>query len=254
MRFLAVATLAFFASLTAHAGEFFPDGKPASLERDAFVDGLSTVGGYPIYAGHGSWQFVSSSVAMSGTFSDAESIKRGTLVVYEVAPINQLSAVMVVTANLSTTGVNQYVTGSPCAGNHLIQRNKSQRQDDNCLTVNATAQQFGKPNATYFSVQIIQTQSAGRLYAISLHLSADVLGFSNTSPAEWNPIAIDRSPARKAFVEKLRVWAEQLQDAANQALDFKKPQDAFVQVPSYRTLRSAANDVTAALDLSLQAQ
>lgn len=254
MRFLAVATLACFVSLTAHAGEFFPNGKPASFERDAFVEGLSTVGGYPIYGGNGAWQFASSSSSESGALNEAEAIKRGTIVLYEIAPINQLSAVMVVTANLSTSGVNQYYTGNPCAGEHLILSHKSQRTEDNCLTVNATTQQFGKPNATYFSVQIAQTKSAGRLYVISLHLSADALGFARTTPTDWNPVAVEKSPVRKAFIEKLRVWAEQLQDAANQALDFKKPQDAFVQVPSYRTLRSAANDVTASLRLSSQPQ
>lgn len=70
-----------------------------------------------------------------------------------------------------------------------------------------------------------------------LELNAELLDFRETAPADWNePGTLLSSPSRAVFVEEPKQWALLLQRATDRVLDYSKPQNAFDNIPCYRTL------------------
>lgn len=224
-------------ALTANADDLFVDQKPAHFVQYAHLDPSSTIGGYPIYQGDGDWRVIDVVPSQTNTISgDAESIKMGIAGFIQPALQGGNLASMWVRANLTTTGMNQYMTGSPCGGTHLVTVNHISGRDDNCMTIDV-----GTPSATdlhvsHFWIRITQNRSAGRSYHMDLRLNASALGFANTVPADWSTDALGAVPSRKMFIDNLQQWAGLLQNGAIRALDFSKPADAFSKVPPLRSL------------------
>jgi hypothetical protein len=223
------------------AADLFKGGKPEPFEKGAPLEPSSTFGGYPIYQGDGGWRISDVRSTMSDARGEADAVNMGTLVVTQNEPNNAWFASMAVTINLSSGGLNAYWTGSPCGGNHLVAVNKGKGKNDNCLTVDVSSFQQGTRFVSYFKLLITQGESAGRRYVTQLSLNAELLGFRETAPGDWSVEAVQKAPNRKAFTDRLQQWAESLQDASERALAFSKPQDAFVQVPSYRSLMPVSN-------------
>ncbi len=224
-------------ALTANADDLFVDGKPAHYVQYAHLAPSSSVGGYPIYQGDGDWRVIdvvpSQTHAISG---DAESIKMGIAGFLQPALQGGDLASMWVRVNLTTTGVNQYMTGSPCGGAHMVAVNHITGRDDNCMTIDVATPSAAGKGVSHFWIRITQNRSAGRSYHMDLRLNAGALGFANTVPADWSADALGAEPSRKVFADHLQQWAVLLQNGANRALEFGKPMDAFSKVPPLSSL------------------
>lgn len=224
-------------SLGASADDLFVDRKPTPFVQYAHLDPASTIGGYPIYQGDGDWRLVDVVPSQTNTISgDAESIKMGIAGFLQPSLQEGNLASMWVRVNLTTTGVNQYMSGSPCAGSHMVVVNKVSGKDDNCMTIDVRTPSAGEKWASQFWIRITQNRSAGRSYHMDLRLNSSALGFANAVPADWSAEAIAAAPARKAFADQLQQWAVLLQDGAFRALEFNKPADAFSKVPALSSL------------------
>jgi hypothetical protein len=202
-----------------------------------------TVGRYPIYAGENQWKIEAISVAEGSAGGNATPITSGTVLFSHLEPNGDWFASMRVTVNLNTSEPNQYFTGSPCSGNHLFVVNKSRGRDDDCLIADVGSFTQGTKSTTYFDVSIFESKGSGRRYVLGIRLNADLLGFRETSVADWSSLALEDSPYRSQFVPRLRAWAEKLQASTNKALDFTPPLDAFTGLPSWRTLLPVPSDL-----------
>lgn len=225
-----------FGSLQASAVEFFQDGKPVPFEKGALVERGSTAGGYIVYTGGDEWRVLSVTTKVAGAINNADEINRGTVVLEHMDSNSQKQAEMSLTTNLSFASVEQYVTGSPCSGTHIVMVNKGRGREDNCLTIDARNIQARPRDLTVFDIRIVNFKSGGRAYVMMLHILADALKFQDTTASDWTTASLDTSPERKALIGRMRTWAESLQDAANKASDFSKPQDVFDNIPSYKSL------------------
>lgn len=224
-------------ALTANADDLFVDRMPTQFVQYAHLDPSSTIGGYPIYRGDGDWRFIDLASSATNTLSgDAESIKMGIAGFMQPALQGGNLASMWVRVNLTITGVNQYMTGSPCGGTHLVTVNHASGRDDNCMTIDVGTPSAKDLRVSHFWIRITQNRSAGRSYHMDLRLNAGALGFANTVPADWSADALGADPSRKVFVDHLQQWAVLLQNGANRALEFSKPADAFSQVPPLSSL------------------
>lgn len=224
-------------AIAASAADLFVDQKPSPFVQYAHLDPSSTIGGYPIYQGDGDWRVVevvpSQTTAISG---EAQAIKMGIAGFLQPTLQGGNLASMWVVANLTTTGVNQYMAGSPCGGTHLVTVNHVSGRDDNCMTIDVGTPSAADLRVSHFWIRITQNRSAGRSYHMDLRLNAGELGFANTVSADWSTDALGAAPSRKAFTENLKQWAVLLQNGANRALEFGKPMDAFSQVPPLYSL------------------
>lgn len=244
MKKITLALILFLLGTTVYSSDLFTDGKPADYVKDSALDPNSTAGGYAIYKGDGGWKVGSVTSTLSGTLGNAEASNLGTVSIYQSEPNGDWFASLRFTVALSNISGNTYILGSPCSGTHIVAINKSEGRNDNCLTIDAVSFQSGTKNTTLFEVLITQTRTGGRRYVSALRLNAELLGFRETAPNDWNlEDTLRASPSRKVFIEKLKQWAALLQDASDKALDFSKPQNAFENVPSYRTLLSVPSDL-----------
>lgn len=225
-----------FCSVQASAVEFFKDGKPAPFEKGALIERWSTAGGYSVYTGGDQWRVLNVTNQMAGAINNADEINRGTVVLVNVDSNNQDQAVQVLTTNLSSASIDQYVTGSPCSGTYIVAVKKARGRDDNCMTFNVRSVQGRPRDLTVFEIRIINFQSGGRAYVMFFHILANALNFADTSPADWTPAGLEASAERKALITRMHTWAESLQDAANKAIAYSKPQDVFDNIPSYKSL------------------
>lgn len=227
------------------AVELFPDMKPfADFKQGMELPTDATIGGYPIFKGTGRWTLVRMEPGVIGANGMATSIHTGWIVLVNNESDGNWFGSLSITANLNNAGANQYLSGSPCSGTHIVAVNKVVGQDDNCLTIDAGGYQSGGRNLTYFSIKSTQSASGGRVYVPDLRLPVEMLGFRDTSPGDWTAEAIKSSPSKIKFVAKLKKWGESFQEATQRAIGFSKPQDAFVTVPSYRSLLDVPKDLS----------
>jgi hypothetical protein len=193
------------------------------------------MGGYAIYQGDENWQLVELTKHQTGSFGDAVPLSLGAMHLQQLTSLGQWSAQLYVVTSMSSAGPNQYMTGNPCAGDHLVAVNKGRGLDDNCLTIDARSTNGPNPGAMLL-LQISHAKSSGRLYRMTMYINLEPTGFASTVASDWTPVAVKSVPERAAFVQRLQKWAESLQDGSERALEFKKPQDVFAGIPSYRTL------------------
>lgn len=224
------------ATSSVFAADLFKDGKPVPMKKGSEIAASTTISGYPMYLDSGAWRLVKIETSMPDTLGAADSLSHGEVTMLQVDATSTPVASMAVLVNLTSTGDNLYMGGSPCAGAHIVSVNKGAGLYDNCLTIDANASDPSKSEGTNFAIRITQSRSGGRLYILDLRVLASVLGVRGTYLADWQADAIQASAEKKAFVERLKKWAVSLQDASSRAVEFSKPADAFAAVPSYRTL------------------
>lgn len=239
MRLVGTLLALSLATSSVFAADLFKDGKPLPWEKGNDIAASTTINGYPLYQDAGTWKLLNIGSNMADTQGDAESIKFGQASLLQVEPTGAVVGSMTVLVNLTSTGQNQYMSGTPCAGTHMVMVNKGAGLYDNCLTINANSFQPSQTEATYFAIRITQSRSGGRIYILDFRLIAGAVGFPGTRVADWQTDAIQASTEKTAFVERLKKWAVSLQDASDRAVEFGKPADAFSGVPSSRTLIAA---------------
>jgi hypothetical protein len=243
MRLISVVASLLCASSAFGATDFFVDGKPVDYTPGSFLDPTITVGGYPVFSAGEPWKIFKVTSSSSGALGDAASINMGSIVLTQGEPDGSAFATMFFTTNLSNSGTNQYWTGSPCGGTHLVAVNKGSGKDDNCMTIDASSYQSGEKFITYFSIRSTHGASGGRRIVLELRLNADMLGFRNTAPSNWTVETVSSNPVKKSFVEKMQKWAEMLQAATQLALSYSKPKDVYAGIPSYRKLLEVPVDL-----------
>jgi hypothetical protein len=231
-----VALTVSLANVSAAADDLFIDGKPGGLKVGREIAPQTTIGGYPIYNDAEGWRLMDISNRASGAMNGAEPVSQGQVTMWQVGTDGATTAQMTVLVNIASVSTDQYMTGDPCGGDHLVTLKKSTSRDDNCLTVDVA----GRGAFTFFGVRLIQTRSAGRIYFLYLSLGAGALGFPGTMVADWTPEAIKADANKMALLEKMTAWAKLLQEGSEKAITFSKPADAFSAVPSYRTLIAKA--------------
>ena len=236
MRLLGIFLAFTLATSSVLAADLFKDGKPVPMKKGSEIVASTTISGYPMYSDTGTWRLLKIETSVADTLGNAEPLHHGEVTMLQVDATGAIAGSMAVLVNLTSTGDNLYMGGSPCVGAHIVSVNKGAGLYDNCLTIDANTFGASKSEGTHFAIRITQSRSSGRLYILDLRLRAGVLGFPGTYVADWQANAILASAEKTAFVERLKKWAMLLQDASNRAVEFSKPADAFAVVPSYRTL------------------
>jgi len=112
------------------------------------------------------------------------------------------------------------------------------------VTIDVKSDQSNNKAVTYFDILVTNSDSGGRKLMVEMRLVADMLGFKNTLPTDWSKEYVDSTPTKKAFITKLRSWAELIQDASHRAVDYSRPKNVYDSIPSYKTLVNVPDDIT----------
>jgi hypothetical protein len=236
----AIAALAVSLAVThSFAADFFPDGNLREVKAGDFIQTTETVGGYPIFQNDGNWKFTSGKAYTSNGGADA--IKMG-FVQLDYAPSGYLLARQNIAVNTGP-GSNASWGGTPCSVGHLVTRDKGRGKQDNCMTIDAQAVTAGTSSITFLNVVLTNSGSSGRYYRIIFSVNADLLGFRGTGTGDWTEEELKAKPYKKQAIDKLAAWAEQIQDASIKAFDFSKPQDVYLQIPSFMNLLPVPEDL-----------
>lgn len=231
---------------SSNSADLFKDDKPVDFVKDSILAPGTTVAGYPIFKGDGEWrlQNVTSFTANTTGSTMTSGSGLGWISLNQKESNGEWFANLLLLVSTLPAGGDVYSTGTPCGGSHMVTVNKGGGRDDNCLTIDAANFQSGSRFVTYFNVAVTQTRSGGRRYIMTLQLNAELLGFRETAPADWNNAdLLQLSPSRTAFALKIKDWASLLQNGSEHILDFSKPQNGFDGIPSYRTLLPVPSDL-----------
>lgn len=227
-------TIFLYATPLAHAEDLFVDGLARNIKPLTVLSEGTTIGGYPLFDGGLSWRFLSSSTSTTPNFG----IKFGESQLAGFKE-NSLQAIMAVAANLAQVSNIGYYGGNPCLSGTLPllhKLDKSVRHTDNCLTIAPAQVKIDGKNQTFLAIYINNSQGNWRSYTLHLLILSDALGFPNSSVNDWTPESVANDPAKKDLLERLRKWAEKMQDSVNTAIGYNKPKDAFSGVPPISSL------------------
>ncbi len=215
------------------SSELFPNGVLRNIAFREVIEEDVTIGGYPILIGGEKWQFEK---GIASTSTGKSSIKMGsvTLVHFEG---NQLFAKQFIIAT-TESGTNSYWTGEPCSPNHLVIRQGIKRnREDHCLTIDPLSTTVGNKQITLLNILITQSGSQGRYYQVAFGLNLALLGFLDSSVAEWNDTSIKADKRKAKLLEKVTLWAESYFALSNELMNYTKPSpNLFEKVLPYRDL------------------
>lgn len=217
---------------SAMAADLFPDGKLRDIAVKTKWTPQDMQGGYAMYPGEGKWEFF---VGSTGGTTGPDPIVLGRTSWHQYEG-NTLFARMDLSVNLNQGANSTSWGGNPCSGNFLVAVNKPRGREDHCMTVEAVSNKVGNDDVTFLTVKVTHTAGGGRYYVLSVKINPSLLGHMNTVPVDWTPGQFELRPDRKLFVERVGTWGERLMDASAKAFAYDKPQDAFNDLPSWRTL------------------
>lgn len=223
--------------------ELAPNRVAGPWTRGEKFESESTLGGYAIYKGDGSWTIDNLTASENNAYGDAQTTKFATLVLKQTEPDGYWLTSMVVKVNLTSAGATQYFSGNPCAGQHLFAESKASGTDDNCLTIDSGSYQSGASMLTYFRIKVTQSRSGGRYYSLMMDFRPDMFGLRNTTPNQWEPGTLDEDPRRAEFLKKVKRLGLQLRDGVEKAIAFDKAANAFESIPSVRSLMQYPADL-----------
>ncbi len=196
----------------------------------------TTIGGYPIFQGDNHWHIAS--VKKIGPNNVGVTYGRVHVVQYDGS---DYLAEMLTAVNVNQSGQFFYMSSNNCGGEHLVKVDGASagRGDsawDNCLTIDPYVATIGKSQITTLHFHITNSQEGARYYETNLLISVAALGLAGTTAADWSTEAVAASPERKKLIDNATAWGKQLQDATRAAIAWRKPQDAFKNVASWRSL------------------
>ena len=224
------------------SADLFEDGKLRPIKLDDPIVQTDTIGGYAIYPGEGLWKFVRGSESTSTGSGD--NVKIGYIHISQ-SEGNALFARQLITANLQQSDIRSW-GGSPCATGHLVMRNKGRGRADGCMTIDPIMVNVGNTPVLMLSIVLTNSGSGGRFNRTTLDINPALLGVRNTGLGDWTPEYVASKPHRKAFMDKLTAWAEKFQDSSIEAFGYSKPQDAYNEIVSLRTLLPVPADLVSA--------
>ncbi len=246
MKNVVCAFALFLFATCSSSADLFNGDKPMEFTKGSLLAPGTTVAGYPVFNANGEWrlQNVTASTASTTGQTTSQGSGLGFISLSQNEANGDWFANLLLLVSTAPSGGNVYATGAPCGGFHMVAVNKGEGKDDNCLTIDAANFQSGSRFITYFNVVVTQTRSGGRRYVMTLQLNAEMLGFRETAPSDWNNAdSLQLSPSRVAFVSNIKKWAELLQNGTENALVYSKPQNIFDGIPSYRTLLPVPSDL-----------
>lgn len=236
----ALALIILAASPVAFTQDLFVNGKLRSINLGSPISKNDTIGGYPIYQDDGRWTFVSG--RESESTGNSRPIKMGTILL-DYKEGTHLLARQSIIASIDTGGLNTSWTGSPCSPEHLVIRNKGAGMNDNCMTIDPFIINVGPKPTMFFSIVSTNTAGNGRYYKLTVYVNAELLGVRDTGLGDWSKQELKSKPYKQEVINRLTLWAEQLQDGSIKALDFSKPQDVYNKIPSLMTLLPTPPDL-----------
>lgn len=239
-----LAIIAIFSAESAFSDDFFDDNFSRDYKAIAYLTENSTIGGYPIYKGGRTWKVLSGKSSLNN-----ENWRLGS--VSFLSPINQkYFAEMHLTANLNEN--NGHYSADICNGVHLVKFNKGGGLYDNCLIIDPYLATVRGKNITTLQIRVRNSQLSARLYDLNLLLNVEYLGFPDTGVYDWTDDSISRDSRKKKLIEKLIDWATRLQDGVSKAIDYKKPKDAFDNVPLLSELLNTTADNSIILESKVE--
>jgi hypothetical protein len=237
---LTLAFILFSSGPVVFSQDLFVNGKLRSISPGSLITKNDTIGGYPIYQDDERWTFVNG--RESESTGSSRPIKMGT-VLMDYKEGTYLLARQSITAAVDPGGFNSNWTGSPCSPEHLVVRNKGAGLNDNCLTIDPFIVNVGSKPTMFFSIVLTNTAGNGRYYKLTLYVNADLLGVRDTGLGDWSKEEVKSKPYKQEVINRLTLWAEQLQDGSIKALGFSKPQDVYNKIPSLMTLLPVPPDL-----------
>jgi hypothetical protein len=235
-RSVAVFLLAAVTLAPAVAAELFDGKKPQTPAQGAPIAAGNTIGGYPMYHGAKDWVMGSSRVSDANNFG----VYYGSVAMFQMVG-NEIGAHLVTTANLNQSAMPYYLAGDYCGGEHLVRVNRSEsgRGDsawDNCMTMDPHVARVPGGTLTLLRMVVTISQTGSRLYQMEMLLNPAVLGYPGSTEEDWTATAVNADPQRRQFIDGIAKWGRQMQDAARNAIEWRKPKDAFLAVADWRTL------------------
>lgn len=216
-----------------HAEDIFNEKIVREITPKSPLVAGSTIGGYAIPPGENKWVYFNSTVTNATGAGDIV-LGKASWLQWEGA---ELMARLNMTVNLNQ-GQSSSWNGTPCSPTHLVVVNKGSGRYDNCLTIDAVVHKVGTREVTMLSLKMTNTASNGRYYFVELMLNPALLGFRETAVVDWTPPLLKVKVERQEFIDRLTVWATNLQEASMKAFAYEKPQDAYAKVESWQTLLS----------------
>lgn len=235
--------LLFFTLFTAQvsAADLFENGRLRQINSGTLILPSDTIGGYPIFQDDGRWKFVSGRESTSSGGTSQVNMGDVLLDYFEGSYLLARQSLVVSLGYNSSS----HWTGSPCSPNHLFIRNKGQGQQDNCMTIDPLLINLGAVPTLFLKVLLTNSGSSGRYYVLTLYINADLLGVRNSGPGDWTKEVLNVKPHMRKALTRLSTWAEQIQDGSIRAMEFSKPQDVYLKIPSIMTLLPIPEDLAA---------
>lgn len=216
--------------------DLFEDNIARDFKSVSLLSSDSTINGYPIYQGGRTWRVLSG----KSTLNNAN---------WRLGHISLLSSIdqdyfAEMYLMVSMGEHNGHYTADVCNGSHLVKINKGGGVHDNCLVINPYSATVRGKSITTLQIKIRNSQTSARLYDLNLLLNVTHLGFPDTSTFDWTTDAVSQDPGKKKLIEKITSWAKLLQDGVNKAIDYRKPKDAFDNVPPISELLAVTHETS----------
>lgn len=244
-----IKTLILITSLLIGSSVYSEDLFDNNLSRDykptTTILSDSTIGGYPIFQGGRVWRVVTGKTTTNNLNNKLANI-------HLISPIaNDYFAELTLMVNLEQA--NMYFTSDFCSASAspLFKLNKGGGANDNCLTINPYMVKINGNDINTLHIKVRNSQSGGRIYDLNLLLNLSHLGYPKTDISDWTEYALSQNNEKKQLIEKVTAWAKKLQDGVNKAIEYRKPQDAFSDVPPIAELIPLINMMAPNYDIAV---
>lgn len=218
-----------------YSEDLFDNNLSRDYKPTTTVQSDSTIGGYPIFQGGRVWRVLSGKTTSNNLNNKFANI-------HLISPIaNNYFAELTLMVNLAQA--NMYFTSDICSASAspLFKLNKGGGSFDNCLTIEPYMVRINGNDINTFHINVRNSQRGGRIYDLNLLLNLSHLGFPETEISDWTENAVSQNNKKKQLIEKVTEWAKKLQDGVNKAIEYKKPQNAFSDVPPITSLIPVIN-------------
>jgi len=203
--------------------DLFSSSVDNEFNSSASISSQTTIGGYPLYIGGRHWRILNGR-------SFKNNINHPIGEVRLISPKDgKFFAQINYTVSLAQ-GRSHFVA-EPCKGNHLAKNNNGGGYHDDCMTINMDQGMISGKNTVMFKIHVTNSHNDSRLYDMFIYFNLEHFGFNDPSIHDWTEELVARNPTKKKAIDKLSIWAIQLQKGVAKAIGFQKPSDAFDGVP-----------------------
>lgn len=254
MRFLLACVLLGFLKLST-AGDVFNRKQPRHFTMAEQLEPHATIGGYPIWPGENKWRIWN--ITTHNSSGTADPVTIGVLSLFQTEG-KKFIATMTVSANLDQ-GSSVGWSGELCKRIDMLYKINLGRDfwNENCLSINHITNFPGNPGGraaelyalimesgvevppTIIQVAFSRTGPNLRMYRVVLNINPELAGIARETETQWgrsrwHKSAYFRDADKKQLIDDLVKWATPF---ANQMeFAYQKRDDAFVSIPSWRSI------------------